>query len=275
MSFFRSTKPTNRPQPNFDSERAQNIAAQAMRHIMNEEEDSTSSGATHQPAKPKPVVPDFDDLLPGFEPVDGYTPKSKTFFSPSNGQTDLTGNPSVREPQGEMFADEDDEDENNVFIPKTNSNKEDTDDMAMSNMAVLSESTEIKGDINVKGDMRICGVVRGMVVSDGDIIVSGGEVDGDVKAKNITLEAGSVVKGNLHASGIAKLNGTVDGNVTAHDLKLCNGSILKSATIKAGTLSSEGNVTIESKALRIGAEDTTPADTPEEAPAAVKGTLIS
>lgn len=269
MSFFRSTKPTNRPQANFDSERAQNIAAQAMRHIMNEEEDSTSSGATHQPAKPKPVVPDFDDLLPGFEPVDGYTPKSKTFFSPSNGQTDLTGNPSVREPQGEMFADEDDEDENNVFIPKTNSHKEDTDDMAMSNMAVLSESTEIKGDINVKGDMRICGVVRGMVVSDGDIIVSGGEVDGDVKAKNITLEAGSVVKGNLHASGIAKLNGTVDGNVTAHDLKLCNGSILKSATIKAGTLSSEGNVTIESKALRIGAEDTAPDDTPEEAPAAV------
>lgn len=59
MSFFRSTKPTNRPQPNFDSERAQNIAAQAMRHIMNEEEDSTSSGATHQPAKPKPVVPDL------------------------------------------------------------------------------------------------------------------------------------------------------------------------------------------------------------------------
>lgn len=111
MSFFRSTKPTNRPQHNFDSERAQNIAAQAMRHIMNEEEDSTSSGATHQPAKPKPVVPDFDDLLPGFEPVDGYTPKPKTFFSPSNGQTDLTGNPSVREPQGEMFADEDDEDE--------------------------------------------------------------------------------------------------------------------------------------------------------------------
>lgn len=65
------------------------------------------------------------------------------------------------------------------------------------------------------------------------------------------------------------MNGTVDGNVTAHDLKLCNGSILKSATIKAGTLSSEGNVTIESKALRIGAEDTTPDDTPEEAPAAV------
>ena len=118
MSFFRSTKPTNRPQHNFDSERAQNIAAQAMRHIMNEEEDSTSSGATHQPAKPKPVVPDFDDLLPGFEPVDGYTPKPKTFFSPSNGQTDLTGNPSVREPQGEMFAEEDDEDENNVSFPK-------------------------------------------------------------------------------------------------------------------------------------------------------------
>lgn len=234
---------------------------------MSEDDTLSHTSSSEKPVNSNPVVPDFDDLLPGFKPVEEYTTKPNGFFSRANGQTDLTGNPGVREPQGDMFGDED-EDEQNVFIPKTNLSKESTQDMAMSNMAVLSESTEIKGDINVKGDMRICGVVHGMVVSDGDIIVSGGEVDGDVKAKNITLESGSVVKGNLSASGTAKLNGTVDGDVTAQDLKLCNGSILKSATITAGTLSSEGNVTIESKALRIGAENTTTNTQPEETLAA-------
>lgn len=154
--------------------------------------------------------------------------------------------PYVKGPHGEPLA-LDDED---ALAMKTEPETEDMD-MVTNNMAVLSQSTEIKGDVSVKGDMRICGVVHGNVFSDGSIIIGGGRVDGDVKAKSIRLDPGSEVNGNLTSEGDAILSGSVTGNVTAHDLKLCKGSILKGSTITAQLFSVEGGAIIDS-ALHIG-----------------------
>lgn len=164
----------------------------------------------------------------------------------SNGaQSTAANEPFMKGPYGEpvMFGEDDADD--------IDSDTEDNDMMIPSSMAVLSESTEVKGDISVKGDMRICGAVHGNVTSDGSIIIGGGKVDGDVNAKNIRLETGSEVNGNLTAEAEAILSGSVTGNVTAHDLKLCKGSVLKGSTITAQLFSVEGGAIIDS-ALHIG-----------------------
>lgn len=250
MSLFRS-KNTSAPNgkstdvPNHDQE----IAKSAMTSILGNipADDDQMDGhdldvAIRMTQRASQHTNPERDILPGFNLVSLTDDNSG---QDKNNRQSLASMPYVKGPHGEPLA-LDDEDAINVGTPTT----EDMD-MVTNNMAVLSESTEIKGDVSVKGDMRICGVVHGNVFSDGSIIIGGGKVDGDVKAKSIRLDPGSEVNGNLTSEGDAILSGSVTGNVTAHDLKLCKGSILKGSTITAQLFSVEGGAIIDS-ALHIG-----------------------
>lgn len=250
MSFFRSknaSMPSHKDAE--DPNHSQAIAKSAMTSILGNigaDDDPLDDGheldaAIRMTQRASQRTDPEHEILPGFNLVNLT---DDTNGQKESGQQPLASMPYVKGPHGEPLA-LDDEDAIN-----TEPEMEDMD-MVTSNMAVLSESTEIKGDVSVKGDMRICGVVHGNVFSDGSIIVGGGRVDGDVKAKNIRLDPGSEVNGNLTSEGDAVLSGSVTGNVTAHDLKLCKGSILKGSTITAQLFSVEGGAIIDS-ALHIG-----------------------
>ena len=249
MSFFRSKNasvPSHKDAE--DPNHSQAIAKSAMTSILGNigaDDDPLDDGheldaAIRMTQRASQRTDPEHEILPGFNLVNLT---DDTNGQKESGQQPLASMPYVKGPHGEPLA-LDDEDAINITEPEM----EDMD-MVTSNMAVLSESTEIKGDVSVKGDMRICGVVHGNVFSDGSIIVGGGRVDGDVKAKSIRLDPGS--DGNLTSEGDAVLSGSVTGNVTAHDLKLCKGSILKGSTITAQLFSVEGGAIIDS-ALHIG-----------------------
>lgn len=251
MSFFRSKNasvPSHKDAE--DPNHSQAIAKSAMTSILGNigaDDDPLDDGheldaAIRMTQRASQRTDPEHEILPGFNLVNLT---DDTNGQKESGQQPLASMPYVKGPHGEPLA-LDDEDAINITEPEM----EDMD-MVTSNMAVLSESTEIKGDVSVKGDMRICGVVHGNVFSDGSIIVGGGRVDGDVKAKSIRLDPGSEVNGNLTSEGDAVLSGSVTGNVTAHDLKLCKGSILKGSTITAQLFSVEGGAIIDS-ALHIG-----------------------
>lgn len=251
MSFFRSKNasvPSHKDAE--DTNHSQAIAKSAMTSILGNigaDDDPLDDGheldaAIRMTQRASQRTDPENEILPGFNLVNLT---DDTNGQKESGQQPLASMPYVKGPHGEPLA-LDDEDAINITEPEM----EDMD-MVTSNMAVLSESTEIKGDVSVKGDMRICGVVHGNVFSDGSIIVGGGRVDGDVKAKSIRLDPGSEVNGNLTSEGDAVLSGSVTGNVTAHDLKLCKGSILKGSTITAQLFSVEGGAIIDS-ALHIG-----------------------
>lgn len=251
MSFFRSknaSMPSHKDAE--DPNHSQAIAKSAMTSILGNigaDDDPLDDGheldaAIRMTQRASQRTDPEHEILPGFNLVNLT---DDTNGQKESGQQPLASMPYVKGPHGEPLA-LDDEDAINITEPEM----EDMD-MVTSNMAVLSESTEIKGDVSVKGDMRICGVVHGNVFSDGSIIVGGGRVDGDVKAKSIRLDPGSEVNGNLTSEGDAVLSGSVTGNVTAHDLKLCKGSILKGSTITAQLFSVEGGAIIDS-ALHIG-----------------------
>lgn len=248
MAFFRSkSTPASGVKSEESMERTHEIAQSAMNSILG----SIAGGEEHdqmdepeldvairmtQRANQRPGS--ADAILPIFSMDDDFGDEKES------AQQSTASRPYVKGPHGEPIA----------FGEEIDDTTEpETEDMNMvpNNMAVLSESTEVKGDISVKGDMRICGTVHGNVFSDGSIVIGGGKVDGDVKAKSICLEPGGEVNGNLTSEGDAVLSGSVTGNVTAHDLKLRKGSVLKGSTITAQLFSVEGGAIIDS-ALHIG-----------------------
>ena len=69
---------------------------------------------------------------------------------------------------------------------------------------LVSENTEVKGDITSKGVIRIDGKVTGSINVQGDLFIGGTAlIKGDITASNIHI-AGNV-EGNIFSSGVLKL----------------------------------------------------------------------
>lgn len=97
--------------------------------------------------------------------------------------------------------------------------KPDSQNMAMT---FISKGTEIKGDIHAAGNLRVDGYVIGNVHSEGDVeISSGGAVEGaQVCARNIIIHGR--VKATLVAIEQLRIHagGEVNGDVTAKQLDI-------------------------------------------------------
>jgi len=113
-------------------------------------------------------------------------------------------------------------------------------------IAVISSSTRIEGNIRTDGHLIVNGDVQGNVSARGNLVLSGnttGEVycesllvetpesNSDIIAEqNIIVKEGTVVKGNIHCKNIT-IFGSVVGDVTA------TGSIiLKATAVVTGSL---------------------------------------
>lgn len=107
--------------------------------------------------------------------------------------------------------------------PAKEEKKVDTQNMAMT---FISKGSEVKGDINVAGNLRVDGAIRGNVRAQGDIEVSlGGVIEGkDVRARNIIIHG--LVKATLTAEEQLRIHaqGEVQGDVTAQALDIESGA---------------------------------------------------
>lgn len=85
--------------------------------------------------------------------------------------------------------------------------------------SVIGKGTEFEGTIRTKETVRIEGIVKGEVYSEGTLIVgNGGLVDGKIDAANILI--GGEVRGDLFASNKVEANasGRIFGNIHTKSL---------------------------------------------------------
>ncbi len=131
----------------------------------------------------------------------------------------------------------------------------------ISDMAVITDSMTIRGDVICDGNIEMRGKIMGNMVIHGKISV-GGCIDGDLSAReiymesaqingevksegNIKIEANSVIIGNVHAENIVNA-GAVKGDLTV------NGAVvLDTSAIVMGDIHSE-SLQINSGAVMEG-----------------------
>lgn len=90
----------------------------------------------------------------------------------------------------------------------------------------ICEGTNINGDVDTKGDIRLDGVLKGKLITTGRLVIGPtGLVEGDIFCDNIDV-LGRVV-GNIEAKNVVSLKGgaKVQGNVVTKNLSIEPGVI--------------------------------------------------
>lgn len=134
-----------------------------------------------------------------------------------------------------------------------------------SSMTLISEHTEIEGDIKIKGTLTIVGRVKGNVIAVGSDkikvdVQQNGVVEGEIRAPNVMIN-GTVI-GDVHSTGQVTLqaNSTIKGDVYYSIMEMSmgakvNGSLVyngEDSTKKKGMFGSRqpvAEVTVESDKL--------------------------
>ena len=82
---------------------------------------------------------------------------------------------------------------------------------------IIRQGTQITGDITCSGDIRIDGTLKGMLISEGKVVVgASGVIDGEVTCKNADVSGGInaklVVKELLQLKVTANISGDINTN---------------------------------------------------------------
>jgi cytoskeletal protein CcmA (bactofilin family) len=82
---------------------------------------------------------------------------------------------------------------------------------------IIRKGTEIKGDITCSGDIRIDGSLKGLLISEGKVVVgASGVIDGEITCKNAdisgTIKARLVVKELLQLKSTANIVSDINTN---------------------------------------------------------------
>lgn len=102
--------------------------------------------------------------------------------------------------------------------------------MASDATTLISQGTELSGDISFSGTLEILGTVKGNIVSeqtDARVrVLNGGSVEGDIKAA--IIEVNGSIKGNIYALDRLCLepNCTVSGNIHYSNMEMRTGAQL-------------------------------------------------
>lgn len=102
--------------------------------------------------------------------------------------------------------------------------------MASDSTTLISEGTELSGDISLSGTLEILGTVTGNIISeqkDARVrVLNGGSVEGDIKAA--IIEVNGTIKGNIFAIDRLCLesNCTVTGNIHYSNMEMRSGAQL-------------------------------------------------
>ena len=95
---------------------------------------------------------------------------------------------------------------------------------------ILGEDTEVKGELNVKGTVRIDGFLDGDVRADCVIVGESGKVKGDVKSRRTVV--GGTVEGNIDADDIVELKhkSCVVGEIRTGKLAVSEGAVFEGSS---------------------------------------------
>ncbi|NWF97379.1 MAG: polymer-forming cytoskeletal protein [Nitrospirae bacterium] len=103
--------------------------------------------------------------------------------------------------------------------------------------ALIGVSTEIRGNIDTKGTLRIDGIFEGNINADWVILGEKASVKGDIESRGIVV--GGKIEGNLRAKEIVEIKskGQVLGDIHTTKLTVIEGGIFdgRSTMIKEGS----------------------------------------
>ena len=90
--------------------------------------------------------------------------------------------------------------------------------------SLLGSNSNFKGDLNVKGTLRVDGRAEGRLDADCVILSESGLVKGDIQGKRIII--GGTVEGNLRAQELVEIKskGKVLGDIFSHKLVVNEGA---------------------------------------------------
>lgn len=89
----------------------------------------------------------------------------------------------------------------------------------------IGAGSTFKGDITVKGALRIDGEVEGTVTADSLIVGEKAYIKGDINAKNANI--GGRIEGNIYAEDLVEIGSKsyINGNITTGKISIAEGGI--------------------------------------------------
>lgn len=90
---------------------------------------------------------------------------------------------------------------------------------------IIGNESTITGELNIKGTLRIDGIIEGDVFADWVIVGETGRIHGNVKSRGMVV--GGRVEGNIDASEIVELKGKgeVNGEICTVKLAMSEGAL--------------------------------------------------
>ena len=104
-----------------------------------------------------------------------------------------------------------------MFTKKSSQMAKKMNEVESPSINIIRKGTEISGDVTCSGDIRIDGVLKGTLVSEGKLVVGPtGVIDGEVTCKNAdvsgTINAALIVKELLQLKASANITGDINTN---------------------------------------------------------------
>lgn len=116
---------------------------------------------------------------------------------------------------------------------------------------IVGNESTVTGELNIKGTLRVDGIVEGDIFADWVIVGESGRIHGNVKARGVVV--GGRVEGNLEASEIVELKGKgeVTGEICTVKLAMSEGAVFdgRSTMKKAAALEGDSGVKGKIKSL--------------------------
>ncbi len=91
---------------------------------------------------------------------------------------------------------------------------------------ILSEGTNIKGEIILNGDLRIDGEIQGTIVTKGKLVIgNSAKIEGDIQANNV--EIAGLIKGKIIAKNLLtmKSSAEIQGDIIVSKLAIEPGAV--------------------------------------------------
>jgi cytoskeletal protein CcmA (bactofilin family) len=122
------------------------------------------------------------------------------------------------------------------------SNKKEIEQPKNSIDTLIASSTNITGDINASGTVRIDGNYRGNIETKSEVIVgTTGIIVGNIDAENVTVSG--TIEGNIKCNGVLEIlsSGNVNGDIEVNQLSINTGAVFngKCTMLSEGTIKTE------------------------------------
>ena len=96
----------------------------------------------------------------------------------------------------------------------------------LESITVIALNSDFKGDLNIKGGLRVEGIINGLVNADSVTVGQSATVKGEITAKKIIVEG--KVEGNLKAKEIIEIKSTgkVLGEIFTNKISILEGGVV-------------------------------------------------